>query len=202
MAATSRAMPSSDRQSARLGVSLSVISVSSSASASRRSAPGGERRRRARAGPPRRRRCPSSFAEHSMPLRLDAAHRRALDREAAGQHARRRARTAPSCRRRRWARRRRSCSALAAAGVDRAHAQAVGVRDAARRARCARRRRRRTAARRARRPRPRGPAIVSRVAQRPRCRAADRHSVRSQCFGEFHRADPYANWRRKRRSFS
>ena len=66
MAATSCAMPAMDRQSARLGVILSVISVSSSASASRTGVPG------ARAGSSASRplassSMPSSFAEHSIP---------------------------------------------------------------------------------------------------------------------------------------
>ena len=65
-AATSRAMPSSERQSARLGVSFSVISVSSRASASRTLAP-----TRASAGsessPEASSAIPSSLAEHSIP---------------------------------------------------------------------------------------------------------------------------------------
>src|SRR5947207_2173341 len=66
MAAASRAMPTIDRQSARLGVSCSVRSLSSSSSAWRKSVPGASpssRRNRPEASSLK----PSSRAEHSMP---------------------------------------------------------------------------------------------------------------------------------------
>ena len=66
IAATSRAMPASDRQSARLGVSFSVISVSSRVSASRNEVPGASDESSA-SRPLASSSIPNSFAEHSMP---------------------------------------------------------------------------------------------------------------------------------------
>src|SRR5688572_30661244 len=66
IADTSRATPRIDRQSARLGVSLSVSSVSSSASASLSGVPGASDSSRTRR-PDASSSSPSSFAEHNMP---------------------------------------------------------------------------------------------------------------------------------------
>ena len=144
MAAMSRAMPSTDRQSARFGVILSVISVSSSASASRRSAP--DAARPAEAPASRRVVVDAELARRAQhALRFDAAHRgRArcasppgssrADGRARRQHADggvgRAADDAQAARR---------------ADVDHAYAKPVGVRMRTRLRRSARRRRRRRA---------------------------------------------------------
>ena len=200
MAATSRAMPSIDRQSARLGVSFSVISVSSSASAARRSAPTtrvvGQREQSGRVV------VDAEFlrrAQHA--LRFDAAHRRARGSRGRRAAARRRARRAPSCRRRRWARRRRSAAArprrrrrCTRAGGRRSGCGATAsIRaddDAGERRRGGRgvldfEARHRQLVAQARR-------VERRI--RPACAASVRR-ISSM-------AGPYANWRRKRRSFS
>ena len=135
IAATSRAMPASDRQSARLGVILSVISVSSSASASRSGVPGVsdgvEREQAARVVVDAEL---LGRAQHAA--RFDAAHRRALDREAAGQRRAFERARAPACRPPRWARRRRS--AASRRRRRRRCTRAAGRRsDAARPRRCA-----------------------------------------------------------------
>src|SRR5450755_84484 len=66
MAATSRARPSTDKQSARLGVSLSVSTTSSRSSALRTSVPIGMLESRIRS-PLTSSEMPSSLAEHSIP---------------------------------------------------------------------------------------------------------------------------------------
>ena len=83
-AATSRAMPVSERQSARFGVSLSVSRRSSRSRYWRMLGPTG-----ASAGEDQRpeasRQCRVRLAEQSMPEDLDAAHLGDLDGEVAGQ---------------------------------------------------------------------------------------------------------------------
>ncbi len=124
-AATSRAMPSSDRQSARLGVSFSVISVSSSASASR--SEGADRRIGGQGEQARRVVVDAEFLRRAQhPLRRDPAYGGRLDRHAARKqradqraghlHAGRRVGRAAHDGQRR-----------AGTGVDRAQAQPVGV---------------------------------------------------------------------------
>ena len=221
-AATSRAMPSTDRQSARFGVILSVISVSSSC----------EHVADVRTHASVRRQLEQARgigvdaelargAQHS--LRFDAAHRRRGDAKAAGKLR------ADGCARRLHAgggvgRAADDAQALGRADVDRAHAQAIGVRMRIDLVDPARRRRRRRAGRPARTTRLRA-RPSSAVRTSPRCRAADRPSCaasvrrissessaparppegRWRLLGGSERSERggrHANWRRKRRSFS
>ena len=166
-----------------MGVSLIVISASSSASVSRRSRPGSASSGSA-SRPAASSASPSSLRRAQHALRFDAAHRRALDRVAAGQHARLRARRARACRPPHWVRRRRSAAAhrgrRSTVHTRRRSASGCGVTlddladdDV--------RERRRGGARR---PRLRGPpSSACRTA--PPCRAADRQRAQP-VFGEFH----------------
>ena len=197
-AATSRAMPASDRQSARFGVSLSVSSASSSASASRKIGAGREcivERQQAAGvvGQPELLR----GAEHAV--RLDAAHRRALDRESAGQHrAFERARREHARGGVRRAADDRSCRA---ADVDHADATADRRSGAAPPLRFWRRPRAENGGRGAATSSTSRPAIVSASHSAP-CEIGGSHSVRSQRSENFMRPCRQANCRRKRRSFS
>ena len=104
-AATSRAMPRIDRQSARFGVILSVMSASSRSRRSRTLAPTG-RRPATRASPQHRRRCRARWPSTAcLAIRRRAWSWPRCEVRPAGW--RRRSRRAPSCPRRRSARRRR-----------------------------------------------------------------------------------------------
>ena len=202
IAATSRAMPRIDRQSARLGVSLSVSSVSSSASASRRSRPG-RQRSSGRTSRPRRivAECRAPSPSTACPATRRRAPSASLIASPPGSVAPSTRAAAPSCPAAAFGAPHTIVQRARAARVDRAHAQPIGIRDAARRFRCARRRRRRTAGAAGSRCSTSSPAIVSASASAARVERRVRHRAQP-VFGELHRCARQANWRRKRRSFS